>query len=314
MVDSSVPHSVGCKITREAQGKVLGDGVQLAFGYWPGCGMPVVALHGLSASYVNFIGIAECLAGRRALLALDLRGRGDSDKPDSPYGMAQHARDVAAAMRAMGIGPSVIVGHSMGAFVAGALAAQEPMLVSGVVMIDGGYVPVIDPMATSDSGNSSALLERVMQLRDTYPSRQAYIDHWRSKPHFPPADWGPWVEALLGYEVTGETTVRPKAIEAGVRADLMEAFQIGEITARLQAIRVPALLLRAEAGFLPGQPPLLSDAVADEICKLNPRIRDHKFTGTTHYTLVIGKPGATQIADLIDDFARLCDLGRPSTT
>ena len=93
-------------------------------------------------------------------------------------------------MRATGIGPSVIVGYSMGAFVAAALAAQEPTLVSEVVLIDGGYVPAMDLTGASDGGNTAALLERVMQLRETYPSRQAYIDHWRSKPHFPPEDWG----------------------------------------------------------------------------------------------------------------------------
>ena len=82
---------------------------------------------------MNFVGIAERLAGRCALFALDLRGRGDSDKPDAPYGFTEHARDVAAAMRAMGLGPSIVVGHSMGAFVATALAAQDPGLVSGPV-------------------------------------------------------------------------------------------------------------------------------------------------------------------------------------
>ncbi len=90
---------VALKVTREARGRVPGDGIELTFGYWPGRGAPVVALHGLTASYVNFIGIAERLAGRRPLLALDLRGRGDSDKPDGPYGLAQHARDVATAMQ-----------------------------------------------------------------------------------------------------------------------------------------------------------------------------------------------------------------------
>ena len=95
----------GFRVTRWAQGRVPGDGVELAFGYWPGRGAPVVALHGLTASHVNFIGIAERLAGRCALFGLDLRGRGDSEKPEGPYGLLQHARDVAAAMRAMGLGP-----------------------------------------------------------------------------------------------------------------------------------------------------------------------------------------------------------------
>src|SRR5580658_5216459 len=128
------------RVTRPAQGRVPGDGVELAFGYWPGRGAPIVALHGLTASHVNFIGVAEKLASRRPVFALDLRGRGDSDKPDGPYGMVQHARDVAAAMRAMGLGPSVIVGHSMGAFVAAALAVDHPSVVSGLVLIDGGSV------------------------------------------------------------------------------------------------------------------------------------------------------------------------------
>ena len=102
------------KVIRPAYGRVPGDGVGLAFGYWPGRAAPVVALHGLTASHMNFIGIAERLAGRCALFGLDLRGRGDSDKPEGPYGLAQHARDVASAMRAMGLGPSIIVGHSDG--------------------------------------------------------------------------------------------------------------------------------------------------------------------------------------------------------
>src|SRR5208282_4630339 len=104
----------GLKISQPARGRVSGDGVELAFGYWPGRVAPLVALHGLTASYVTFMGVAESMKGRRAIFALDLRGRGDSDKPAGPYGMAQHASDAAAAMHAMGLGASVIVGHSMG--------------------------------------------------------------------------------------------------------------------------------------------------------------------------------------------------------
>src|ERR1700704_2419278 len=129
----AVLQPVAVKVTREARGRVPGDGIELNFGYWPGRGSPVVALHGLTASYMNFIGVAERLAGRRPLFALDLRGRGDSDKPDWPNGIAQHARDVAAAMRAMDLGPSIIVGHSMGAFISTALATQDPELIAGLI-------------------------------------------------------------------------------------------------------------------------------------------------------------------------------------
>jgi len=293
------------RVTRSARGRISGDGVELAFGYWPGRSAPTVALHGLTASHLNFIGIAERLAGRCALLALDLRGRGDSDKPEGPYGMAQHAHDVAAAMRAMGLGPSIVVGHSMGAFVATALAAQEPELVSGLVLVDGGYalaMPSTD--APPEQGLGAALALRISGLRQTYPSRQAYREFWRTQPHFPPEEWNPWIEAFLDYEVGGESPVQPKASEAGVRADLMEAFQRDEINARLKSIHVPTLLVRAESGFTRTQPPLFPDAVAEQFRTYLPQVEHHKLAGTTHYTIVLGEYAAAKIADLI------CELDR----
>ncbi len=302
------------KVTRQALGRVPGDGVELAFGYWPGRGAPVVALHGLTASHLNFIGIAERLAGRCALFALDLRGRGDSDKPEGPYGMAQHARDVAAAMRAMGLGPSIVVGHSMGAFVATALAAQDPDLVSGLVLIDGGYA--LDPPSTDspEQGLGAALALRISGLRQTYPSRQAYREFWRTQPHFPPEEWNPWIEAFLDYEVGGESPVQPKASEAGVRADVMEAFQRDAINGRLKSIRVPTLWIRADSGFTRAQPPLFPDAVAEQFRTYLPQVEHHKLVGTTHYTIVLGEYAAARIADLICELdSRLSRQGHKVT-
>jgi len=291
------------RITREARGRVSGDGIELAFGYWPGRGAPVVALHGLTASYVNFIGIAERLAGRLPLLGFDLRGRGDSDKPEGPYGMVQHARDVAAAMRTLGLASSIVIGHSMGAFVASALAAQDPELVSGLVLIDGGYAPAAGAAPPNQSLND-ALAARIAQLRQTYPSREEYRRFWRTQPHFPPAEWNRWVEAFLDYEVGGDAPVRPKASENAVLADLGEGFHREAIVERLKSIRVPAILLRAERGFTPDQPPLFPDELAREIRTVVPHIEDHKYPGTTHYTIALGEQPATRIADLICELAQ----------
>jgi lipase len=298
------------KTTREARGRVPGDGVELAFGYWPGRGAPVVALHGLTASYVSFMGVAERLAGRRAVFALDLRGRGDSEKPAGPYGMVQHARDVAAAMRAMGLGPSVIVGHSMGGFVAAALATQEPDLVAGVVFIDGGYAPAI-AAAGPQQALDAALQLRIMQLRQPHPSREAYRQFWRGQPHFPAEDWGPWVEAFLDYEVGGEAPeLRPKASEDGVKADLMEGLQREAMIARLKAIRVPVLMVRAPAGFVPGTPPLYPDAMMEQMRTCVQAMEEELIPGTTHYTILMGNRGASRIADLVEDFAERCEAAK----
>jgi len=298
------------KTTREAQGRVPGDGVELAFGYWPGRGAAVVALHGLTASYVSFMGVAERLAGRRAVFALDLRGRGDSEKPAGPYGMVQHARDAAAAMRAMGLERSVVVGHSMGGFVAAALAAQQPGLVAGVVFIDGGYAPAITA-AGPQQALDGALALRIAQLRQTHPSREAYRLFWRSQPHFPAEDWGPWVEAFLDYEVGGEAPeLRPKASEDGVKADLMEGLQREAMVARLQTIRVPVLMIRAPAGFVPGSPPLYPDAMMEQMRTCVQAMEEELIPGTTHYTILMGNRGASRIADLVEDFAERCEAAK----
>ena len=306
--EKSVPQDF-LKVIRPAQGRVAGDGLSLAFGYWPGRSAPVVALHGLTASHMNFVGIAERLAGRCALFGLDLRGRGDSDKPEGPYGMEQHGRDVAASMRAMGLGASIVVGHSMGAFVATALAAQQPGLVSGLILIDGGFLPYVPPGVSPELGLNAALAQRIAQLRQSYPSRQAYREFWRTQPHFPTEEWNPWVEAFLDYEVGGDSPVQPKASEAGVRADLGAAFERDAIINRLKSIRVPTLLVRAERGFTPAQPPLFPDELAAQILTYVPHAEDYKLAGTTHYTVALGDRAATRIADLIVEMAHRLPAG-----
>jgi len=295
------------RVTREARGRVPGDGVELSFGYWPGRGATIVALPGLTASYLNFLGIAERLAGRCALFALDLRGRGDSDKPEGPYGMAQHGRDVAAAMRAMGMGPSIIAGHSMGAYVATALAQQAPDLVAGLVLIDGGYAPAITGGPSPQQGLDALLALRITQLRQKYASREAYREFWRGQPHFPKEDWGPWVEAFLDYEVGGEApNLQPKALEAAVRADLAEGFQREAIVGRLRAIRVPVLMIRADNGFAPGMPPLFPEAMMAEFRGYVAGMAEETIPNSTHYTMVLGNRGATRIAELLVEFAARC--------
>jgi lipase len=244
------------------------------------------------------------------VFALDLRGRGDSEKPAGPYGMVQHARDAAAAMRAMGLERSVVVGHSMGGFVAAALAAQEPDLVAGVVFIDGGYAPAI-AAAGPQQALDAALQLRITQLRQTHPSREAYRLFWRGQPHFPAEDWGPWVEAFLDYEVGGDAPeLRPKASEDGVKADLMEGLQREAMIARLKAIRVPILMVRAPAGFVPGTPPLYPDAMMEQMRTCVQAMEEELIPGTTHYTILMGNRGASRIADLVEDFAERCEAAK----
>lgn len=284
--------------------RVQAGGVELAYRLWPGRGPAIVAIHGLTASHVNFIGIAERLAGRRSLMAFDLRGRGLSDKPPSGYGMQQHARDIAAAMRSLQLGRSVVIGHSMGAYIGTALAAEFPDLVAGLVMLDGGYL--LDPPADFDPDQllDALLKPQIERLRTSYESRSKYLEFWRALPTIPTADWGPWVEAYLDYDLGGEPpALRARVAEPAVREDFRSMAQKPEVKQRLRAVTCPVMVIRAQDGVAPGQPPIVPDEVMAEIRECVPSVEEHLLPGTTHYTIALADPGASIVADLVEKFA-----------
>ena len=65
--------------------KAKGAGIQIQLAEWEGAGPPVLCLHGLTANCRCFDVAASVLAPMRRVLAMDLRGRGLSDKPDTGY-------------------------------------------------------------------------------------------------------------------------------------------------------------------------------------------------------------------------------------
>lgn len=294
----------GIRVEAEARGSVDGDGVRLAFGYWPGPGRPIVAIHGLSGSYPHFGGLAERLAGRRPLLAPDLRGRGDSDKPPGPFGIEQHARDVASAMDGFGLRDCVVVGHSMGAYVGAELAAERPELVGGLILLDGGLPPDLPPDVPLRRILEQLLAPSMQRLRAVYPSEAAYLAYWRAQPTFRPDEWGPWIEAWLRYDVGGRPPeLRAKADERAVRADFEALAPKAPALTRLRKVRAPVMAIRAEHGPAAGLPPIMPDAVMAELRSVLPSLEEHPLAGTNHYTIILAEPAASRVADLVVDFA-----------
>jgi pimeloyl-ACP methyl ester carboxylesterase len=284
--------------------RVRAGEIELAYQLWPGRGHAIVGIHGLTASHVNFIGVAEKLAGRQPLIAFDLRGRGQSDKPPTGYGMRQHARDVAAAMRTLRLGRSVVLGHSMGAYIGTALAAEFPELVAGLVMLDGGYLLDPPPGFDADQLLDTLLKPQIERLRTTYESRAKYLEFWRALPTIPASDWGPWVEAYLEYDLGGEPpSLRARVAEPAVREDFRSMAQKQEVKQRLLAVGCPVMVIRAQDGVAPGQPPIIPNQVMSEIRECVPSVEEHLIPGTTHYTIALADPGASIVADLVDKFA-----------
>ncbi len=106
---------------------------------------PVVCLHGITAQHRAFNALARYLGPSRGLVGVDLRGRGDSDKPDSDYSLEAHASDVVRVLDDLGLRSAVLAGHSMGGFVALKTALLFPDRVRALVLLDGGWPRVETP-------------------------------------------------------------------------------------------------------------------------------------------------------------------------
>jgi pimeloyl-ACP methyl ester carboxylesterase len=113
------------------------DGIRLRYSEHPGPLMPVVLIHGWCCDRSYFAPQFEHFArlGHR-VIAVDLRGHGESDKPVQGYPMSAFSEDVAWMAGRLGIGKAVMIGHSMGGVIAYDLAGRYPDLVSAFVMID----------------------------------------------------------------------------------------------------------------------------------------------------------------------------------
>ena len=121
-------------------------GVRLAVREWPGRDPSILLLHGLASSSHIWDLVAPRLAPRFRVVAYDQRGHGRSGKPSSGYGFDRLIADAAAVIGALGMGRPVVGGHSWGANVALQLAVDRAELVSGDVLVDGGFLSMRDRM------------------------------------------------------------------------------------------------------------------------------------------------------------------------
>ena len=116
------------------------NGIRLHYRDWGGTGRPLVLLHGLASSCHIWDLVAPQLAEDFAVIAVDQRGHGLSDKPESGYDFATVGRDLEGVIRARGLEKPVIVGHSWGADVALEFAVAYPDVAAGICFVDGGMI------------------------------------------------------------------------------------------------------------------------------------------------------------------------------
>ena len=98
-------------------------------------GEPVVMLHGLGGTKISFLPTLAALAPERRVIAVDLPGFGDSDKPIGRYDAAFFARWVEALLDALKLDRAHVLGHSMGGRVALELGIRRPDRVESLMLM-----------------------------------------------------------------------------------------------------------------------------------------------------------------------------------
>ena len=143
------------------------QGIRLAYED-QGVGKPAfIFVHGWACDRSAFAPQAAHFARRHRVVSVDLRGHGESDKPQGPYPILTHAEDLAYIIEHLGLGKVVAVGHSMGGLTVLQLAAAYPDHVAAIVMVD--PVPFVRPPELR--ARSEAMLA-AMEAGDQEPQRQ----------------------------------------------------------------------------------------------------------------------------------------------
>jgi pimeloyl-ACP methyl ester carboxylesterase len=145
------------------------DGIQIAYDV-NGSGDPIILLHGGGQTRQEWhnTGYVERLRREFKVIAIDIRGNGESDKPTEPsdYGIEKHCQDILAVANACGIDGFSLWGFSYGGNIGRYLAAQSPRVLS-FVMIGALFGP----------GASGDFRQQIIDARDHWiPILQAKTD------------------------------------------------------------------------------------------------------------------------------------------
>lgn len=265
-------------------------------------GAPTVLLvHGVTSSHLAWTFTAEALPGVR-LIAPDLRGRGRSRDLSGPAGMRAHADDLAAVLDHFGVDSCIVVGHSMGAFVAVVLAHRHPERVERLVLIDGG-LPLDAPEGVDEHELVAAILgPTAARLSLRFADTDEYLGFWRAHPAFA-QDWTPELEDYLAYDLVpdGDGALQPATAYDTVVEDTIDMNSTSTLPDALAALRHPVRFATAPRGLQDEVPGLYSAQRLPGLLEQYPDVAHELHEGVNHYTIVMSPHGGERTAEIIRD-------------
>jgi haloacetate dehalogenase len=211
-----------------------------------GSGPPLLLLHGYPQTHVMWHRIAPALAEDFTVVACDLRGYGDSDKPPTttdhwPYTKRAMAEDQIAVMRALGFERFALCGHDRGARVGYRMALDHPERVTRLALID--IVPTGEALRRAGREFGLGYWHWFFLAQQApLPERMIAAGPDAYYRHFDPEFFDP--EAVAAYRRAADdpATIHAMCEDYRAGATLDYAHDLADL-GRLRKIRCPVLVL-----------------------------------------------------------------------
>ena len=226
--------------------------------HWPGSGPSLVLIHGIGSTGSSWEGTIPALAKVVTPVTLDLRGHGNSSKPEHGYLYDDYIDDIDGVLAALGIDRPLLMGHSLGGIVALWWAARYPDRAAGIVVVDSPLRSGYDFAPAFDRW----LAQNAMPVEE--------LAAWYATEH---PDWTPERARSRAEVMTG--TARNVFVE--LRADSMANEGVDRL-AEIAHVTSPTLLVHGDSET--GSMVVPSDA--DSLERRLPNARVARIPGTGH--------------------------------
>lgn len=231
------------------------NGIRMAYTD-EGEGSPILFIHGFPLNRRAWSGQVEAFMPRFRVIVPDLRGFGESGSSEGAVTMGRFADDIRALIQHLGLGQVILVGHSMGGYIALAFAKAHPAPLRGLVLV-GTKAGMDSPEAAKSRRASAAKVQREGPL--------ALVEAMAASMLSGPDAGGRRVAAVRACMVPASTE--------GITGALLGMAMRPDSWDVLDALRAPTLVVAGaeDAVIPPGESEALAKAIPNAHLRLIPK-------------------------------------------
>ncbi|AKU25435.1 alpha/beta hydrolase [Geobacillus sp. LC300] len=271
--------------------KIKINGIDLHLVDFGGTGETIICVHGLTANSRYWDSVAERLVDSYRVLAIDLRGRGDSEKPKSGYNIRQHTEDILQVVNHLGLEKIIYMGHSLGALIGASFAATYPQRLSRLILVDGGV--------NIDERVFVKIRPAIDRLDTVFPDFETYLNEMKKNPFFD--EWNEYVEQYFYADVEHrfDGSVCSKVCKKAIMEEL-NMLKETSIDGFYEHINIPTLLLWAPDSFKDGETFMVTKEKWERLTSSLPHSYFVEIHDANHYSIILSK--YEQLVDEVKKF------------